>query len=120
MRRHPLALVLAGLFALAPVAARAHAILLESAPAAGATVAPGPLALRLRYNSRIDAARSRITLQRDGAAAEVLPIRPTDRPDLLAAGADLAAGTYVLRWQVLAVDGHITRGEVRFTVAPAP
>jgi hypothetical protein len=26
------------------------------------------------------------------------------------------AGPYVVRWQVLAIDGHITRGDVPFTV----
>jgi hypothetical protein len=25
-------------------------------------------------------------------------------------------GAYVVRWQVLAIDGHITRGDVPFTV----
>ncbi|MFI4981818.1 MAG: copper resistance protein CopC, partial [Nevskiales bacterium] len=31
--------------------------------------------------------------------------------------ADLATpGAYVVRWQVLSVDGHITRGDVPFTV----
>jgi methionine-rich copper-binding protein CopC len=28
----------------------------------------------------------------------------------------LAPGDYRLRWQVLAYDGHITRGEIPFTV----
>ena len=37
--------------------------------------------------------------------------------DVLTAHAELAAGAYVLRWQVLAIDGHITRGEVPFRVA---
>ena len=38
-------------------------------------------------------------------------------PDVLSAtGHGLAKGTYVLRWQVLASDGHITRGEVPFQV----
>jgi len=39
-----------------------------------------------------------------------------DPPDILAAHLDLTPGSYVLRWQVLAVDGHITRGDVPFTV----
>jgi methionine-rich copper-binding protein CopC len=29
---------------------------------------------------------------------------------------ELATGVYVLRWQVLAVDGHITRGDIPFSV----
>ena len=30
--------------------------------------------------------------------------------------AELQPGEYTVRWQVLAVDGHITRGDVPFTV----
>jgi len=37
-------------------------------------------------------------------------------PDLLTTTAALSPGGYVVRWQVLAVDGHITRGDVPFTV----
>jgi methionine-rich copper-binding protein CopC len=38
-------------------------------------------------------------------------------PDLLTANATgLSSGAYRLRWQVLASDGHITRGEVPFNV----
>ncbi len=33
---------------------------------------------------------------------------------------DLRPGDYTVRWQVLAVDGHITRGDVPFTVTPPP
>jgi methionine-rich copper-binding protein CopC len=35
---------------------------------------------------------------------------------VLHATAHLAPGNYTIRWQVLAVDGHITRGDVPFTV----
>jgi methionine-rich copper-binding protein CopC len=35
---------------------------------------------------------------------------------VLTATVTLTPGTYVLRWQVLAIDGHITRGDVPFTV----
>jgi methionine-rich copper-binding protein CopC len=28
----------------------------------------------------------------------------------------LAPGQYRLRWQVLAIDGHLTRGDIPFTV----
>jgi methionine-rich copper-binding protein CopC len=39
---------------------------------------------------------------------------------MLRATLTVAPGAYVLRWQVLAVDGHITRGDVPFTVSPTP
>lgn len=100
---------------LSPGHAAAHAILMESEPPAAATVPPGPTKIRLRFNSRIDHARSRLAL-RAGPAERVLPLDPGSPADVLAASPDLAPGAYVLRWQVLAVDGHITRGDVPLTV----
>ncbi len=98
-----------------PQWARAHAILLESQPAARTTVPPGLSAISLRFNSRIDHARSRLTL-RSGHAESTLVLDPASPADVLATSATLTPGTYVLRWQVLAVDGHITRGDVPLTV----
>ena len=110
--------VLAGglVAALSPVPADAHAILEASEPAAGAAVPAGPVALKLRFNSRIDRERSRLTLTRPDQSKTVLPIDPGGPPDRLTSTATLTPGAYVLRWQVLAVDGHITRGDVPFTV----
>ncbi len=93
----------------------AHAILLESQPAARATVPPGPSEIVLRFNSRVDHARSRLAL-RIGQAESALPLDPGSPADVLATSITLAPGSYVLRWQVLAVDGHITRGDVPLTV----
>ena len=111
------ALLVVPLLAL-PRPAQAHAILLEGTPASGQVVPAGRLAVTLRFNSRIDAARSRITLQH-GETAEVLNIASGESADKLVAVATLQPGAQVLRWQVLAVDGHITRGEIRFTAGPA-
>jgi hypothetical protein len=100
---------------LLPGVASAHAILMQSQPATQSSVAAGPAELVLRYNSRIDGARSRLTL-RAGNAERILPLRPDSPADSLAARAELTPGDYVLHWQVLAVDGHMTRGDVRFSV----
>ncbi len=84
----------------------------------------GKIAFLLHFNSRIDRARSRLTLQggdkAGGSAPSVLPVPDVGHPDVMTTSADLAAGAYTLRWQVLAVDGHITRGEVPFTVTAKP
>ena len=98
-----------------PALASAHAILLDSQPAARGSVPPGPLRITLRYNSRIDHARSRVTLRAPGGDT-VLPIAPGGPEDTLDTQTELAPGDYTLRWQVLAVDGHITRGDVPFSV----
>lgn len=99
-----------------PAVARAHAILESSIPPLGGSVPAGLVALQLRYNSRIDHGRSRLTLTRPDRSREVLPIVGDTPPDIVAARVTLAPGAYVLRWQVLAVDGHITRGDLPFTV----
>jgi copper resistance protein C len=111
-------LVLAVLLAvLAARPAAAHAIIIDSSPAVNATV-PGPdLDITLRFNSRIDRARSSVMLTAKSGMPRNLPLAALDRPDILKAHADsLAPGSYSLRWQVLSVDGHITRGDIPFTV----
>ncbi len=78
---------------------------------------PARSTLSFRYNSRIDKARSRLTLTAPDHSQSVLRISPDGSPNLLQSSAELAKpGAYVVRWQVLAVDGHITRGDVPFTV----
>lgn len=99
----------------APGAASAHAILMESQPAAGVAVPAGAMPVTVRFNSRIDHGRSRLTL-RQGQTETVLPLQPGTAPDRMAATATVAPGAYTLRWQVLALDGHVTRGDVPFTV----
>lgn len=101
---------------LPPALARAHAILEASDPPAGASVKAGPVDLRLRYNSRIDQGRSRLTLIRPDHSHRPIAIAPGGPPDILTSHVELAPGAYIIRWQVLAVDGHITRGDVPLTV----
>lgn len=101
---------------LQPRPAAAHAILEASRPADGAQVPAGTVALELRYNSRIDRERSGLTLTRPDQSKITLPIAPEGPPDLLTSTIALTPGAYVVHWQVLAVDGHITRGDVAFTV----
>jgi methionine-rich copper-binding protein CopC len=103
---------------LAPLPAQAHAILVESAPAISGSAKAGPVAFKLRFNSRIDHARSRLTLTRPDKTQAVLPIASGGPEEVLSTTADLMPGAYSLRWQVLAIDGHITRGDIVFTVTP--
>ena len=112
---------LSGLAALClfPAAAEAHAILLASLPASGGSIPAGSAVLRLRFNSRIDHVRSRLTLIGPDRHETVLKIEPNTEDEVLQSRAELVPGAFTVRWQVLAVDGHITRGDVAFTVLPA-
>jgi len=105
----------ASLLIVAP--ASAHAVLLESSPALKSAVSGPDVPVKLRFNVRIDALRSRLTLIRPDGSAQALEISKQTPADILSAEATgLAVGAYRLRWQVLASDGHITRGEIPFTV----
>jgi methionine-rich copper-binding protein CopC len=96
--------------------ASAHAILTQGEPEAGSRVPLGKVVISFRFNSRIDRFRSRLALSRPDHSQVVLKISADSPPDLLQTSADLTMpGAYVVRWQVLAVDGHITRGDVPFT-----
>lgn len=109
--------ILAVALAIAPEIARAHAIVVSALPAMNATVAPGHVEIRLDFNGRIDQYRSRLRLRRpDGTPAEVAFV-PNAAPNVLAGRAEATMpGDWKLDWQVLSLDGHITRGEVIFSV----
>lgn len=98
-------------------AAMAHAILLDSSPAINSTVVGPGIPIKLRFNVRIDATRSRLTLVKPDASTQLLAITKDAPADTLSSQAQaLIPGDYRIRWQVLASDGHITRGEIPFQV----
>ncbi|CCE02491.1 copper resistance CopC family protein [Bradyrhizobium sp. STM 3809] len=100
-----------------PAAASAHAVIVSSQPAAGAIVDRDTVAIRLRFNSRIDHARSRLKLRApDGAEQALTPDTGTPADEIDAVATALSPGAWHLQWQVLSVDGHITRGDIPFTV----
>lgn len=102
--------------------AHAHAVVLASEPAQGARLPPGPVAVTLRFNSRIDHSRCRlVAIGPDGTEIAIEPAPPSEAEPLVLAARTppLTPGAWRLRWQVLALDGHITRGDIRFTIVPA-
>ena len=97
--------------------ARGHAILLSATPGANQVLTGPDTEVKLRFNSRVDQARSVLILVTPGGKQRKLAVAEHSAPNLLdAAVKGLKSGSYLLRWQVLAVDGHITRGEVPFRV----
>jgi copper resistance protein C len=101
----------------APPAVQAHAIVLESAPAAGST-GPSPGRLVLRFNSRLEKPLCSVQLAgpRQRSIA-LLRLEADAPPDTLAYPLPaLEPGEYQARWKVMATDGHLTEGTVAFTV----
>jgi methionine-rich copper-binding protein CopC len=102
-----------------PGTAGAHAIILESEPAAGAKLAEPPPRIYLRFNSKIEKRLSHVTLTAAEGQPVPLPVAAdgSEKPDriVLPLGS-LRPGAYVVRYKVLAADGHITEGALRFSV----
>lgn len=100
-----------------PRLALAHAHLESSTPAANATVAAGNVAIELRFNSRVDGQRSTLGIEAAGGSGQASLVHEAQRSaSTLNGHAILRPGKYVIQWQALAPDGHITRGEIPFTV----
>lgn len=98
--------------------AAAHAVVLDSTPGIDSVLTGPDVGIELHFNSRIDAQRSKLSLfGADGQERELAPIEGGAEGRLSARATGLAPGAYRLRWQVLAVDGHITRGDIPFRVA---
>ena len=100
-----------------PRMALAHAVLLSAQPGDNSIVAGPDVAVLLKYNSRIDMEHSSLALLAPDGKLGKVAIGSQPAPGLLAARlTGLVKGAYELRWQVLAIDGHVTRGRVLFQI----
>jgi len=96
----------------------AHAILMESNPKANATIKGPELNVVLKFNVRIDAGRSHVRLSSPDGTVATLTLENQSSPEVLRTHASgLKPGAYKLIWQVLASDGHLSRGEIPFLVS---
>jgi methionine-rich copper-binding protein CopC len=97
--------------------AEAHAILKSSVPRAQQVVSGPDVTITLTFNSRIDAKRSRVVIVSTGTPEHTLSFGEQPSPDVMTTVVKgLRSGHYVIRWQVLAADGHISRGEIPFEI----
>jgi methionine-rich copper-binding protein CopC len=110
------AVLAAALAALIPEPAWAHASLLTTRPAAGATVTEPVPDVVLTFSESIQARFSVIAVDGpDGASyskGSVTVAGATVRQDVY----PLRSGSYRVAWRVVSVDGHPVSGEFRFTV----
>ena len=100
--------------------AHPHSLLLESSPAAGATLSEGPPQILLRFNNRIEKHLSTIrVLDERGVPRPVTVLAGEGAADRLSATVPaLAPGAWRVEWQVLSTDGHIVNGRFSFRIAP--
>jgi copper resistance protein C len=95
----------------------AHAVLVESSPAINATVQGPDLAVTMKFSLRVDGTRSTLLLNLPDGQAKPLAIEKQSAPNTVTTRVThLDPGKYAIHWQVLATDGHVTRGEIPFNV----
>lgn len=124
--RIPALLAALALTALAPTALLAHVSLTASTPSAGAK-AKAPKTVTLTFSEKVDPARATaaivMTAMPGMANHGEMPIRnftPSWSADgktlTLTLKKPLPAGSYDVRWQAVAADGHAMTGKVSFDV----
>ena len=98
--------------------ALAHARLVAARPAENRTATPPPTELQLKFSEAIELKFAQVTVSgtdskpvKTGAVA----LDPNDKTTLIVPiAAPLADGSYLVTWQVVAADGHKTKGSYRF------
>lgn len=102
-----------------PQLAAAHAALVKSTPARRATVAQPPTKVELTFSERLEPAYSTVMVV-DSAGRQVdlrdAALAPGDSRRLAVSLPPLSTGTYIVRFRVLSVDGHVVESDFPFTV----
>jgi len=118
------ALALAALVALAlPAAASAHAVLLETSPAASELVSTPPDHVALTYSEAVEPRFAIVSVTDASGAGQTTgpPTRnATDPHELDVPIKKVREGWYLVFWRVISADGHPVRGAFTFQVGPNP
>ena len=119
-----LSLLMIGLLSLAP-GAFAHTALSSSTPELGSVIAEFPEVIELRFNEpllTLGQERSNYfeLLSPSGTSYRLGPMI-VDGPliSALVEEPELRAGEHLISYRIVASDGHVLRGEVRFTYSPS-
>lgn len=94
-----------------------HAIIKSAEPKPSEVISRQPYEIALEFNVRVDHKRSRLILVAEDDSSQILDISDQSEPQYLRATLNnQKPGHYRLRWEVLAQDGHITRGDIPFEI----
>jgi copper resistance protein C len=125
MRRISLIIaVLAAVLAL-PGLVSAHAKLVSSNPADGATLAAAPATITLTFDSELESAGAALVVtDASGAVVDTgdggVDLGDTERKTMkVSLKSGLGAGDYTATWTLTGDDGHEVTGAISFSVSPA-
>jgi len=111
------------LLLLGPVNGWTHAYLVKSIPARRANLSQALARVQLWFNERIEGRFSHLAIW-DAEGKQVdngdLQVSPDDPKQLSVGVPSLLSGTYIVKYRVLSVDGHIVEGQFPFTLRRRP
>ena len=113
----PVASALVLMLAAVPSAlAHAHPMVVKPAPD---STGPAPISISITFSEAVEPKFSSIQLGDEkgkAVASEASKPKPNDPKTLILAVPKLQAGTYIVHWVNVAVDGHRLEGSYKFTV----
>jgi len=119
VRRLAAALSLAGVLLAVPAAVAAHAELVASDPAAGATLTTAPAGVELTFGGELDPDGSAFTVigpAGGSVGSGEVDLDVAERNVMRGSVDSGGDGAYEIRWTAVSTDGHAERGTIAFTV----
>ena len=112
--------VAAAVSAVSAAPAMAHAALVETSPADGATLDESPSEIHLTFNETVNAPTGGLRVfDSDGARVDRADQGQSSPDTLTLQVPELDDGTYVATYRVTSADGHVVRGAFIFSVGAA-
>ena len=95
----------------------AHGILMESNPPHNAILHQYPEKVVLRFNASLEPTMTHVVMvDMEHQVTDLSPTRESTIEQIVMTVPPLKPGVYHIRYRVLATDGHVTEGFVRFTL----
>ena len=100
-----------------PPFAWSHAVLIESNPPHKATLHSSPKTFLLRFNAALEEGITQVYLiDPDKNETRLVKVDERKNDRIVVRVPPLSPGVYTILYKVLARDGHVTEGRVRFTL----
>ena len=94
-----------------------HGVLIDSSPVHGAILKSAPTVISLHFNAALEPSITHVTLVDLNKHEHTLTITDASTVDqIITTVPPLPPGVYHVKYQVLATDGHVTEGSIRFTI----
>jgi methionine-rich copper-binding protein CopC len=101
------------------VSVSAHMKLEKAQPAADAAVTAPPPHIQIWFTQKPDLNVSKMTLDGPSGAVELVQMHVMDKSLMATIKGSMDNGAYTVRWQTAGDDGHVQKGEYKFTLKRA-